>query len=51
MEAVGRERAVAVRGKAGTLVCHPAAWEVGATPAGPLTALLMALLMARPMAR
>ena len=51
MEAVGRERAAAVRGKAGMLVCHPAAWEVGATPVGLLTALLMALLMARPMAR
>ena len=47
MEAVGRERAVAVRGEVGTLVCHPTAWEVGATPAGLLMALLMALLTGR----
>ena len=46
MEAVGREQAAAVRGKAGMLVCHPAAWEVGATPVGLLTVLLTALLMA-----
>ena len=47
MEGVGRERAAAVRGKAGMLVCHPAAWEVGATPVGLLTALLTALLTGR----
>ena len=46
MEAVGREQAAAVRGKAGMLVCHPAAWEVGATPVGLLMALLTALLTA-----